>query len=225
MEKPGTHGNPGLIDNLVKDRLEPCASIDKIAQQVLKSQKAEEHPMHGLLFGTGSQSAVPTKEPVATKKPEADMQQQDNPMTTTNPYKEDLVLICLRSQVLPLLVNKTFLGTNAFLNRNTMVHEMKEVLLDFVKGIQKHREDKLLQIIGSLQVEHSQRTKKNPKTFPLLKRYGVPLEERRVHKGLLRELFQQNKKVMNSTTMYTDLGDGIESALIFIPLSHGYKAL
>jgi hypothetical protein len=26
-----------------------------------------------------------------------------------------------------------------------------------------------------------------------------------VHKGLLRELFQFNKKVTNSTTMYTDL--------------------
>ena len=37
MEKPGTHGNPGRIDNLVKARSELWASIDKIAQQVLKS--------------------------------------------------------------------------------------------------------------------------------------------------------------------------------------------
>ncbi len=138
------------------------------------------------------------------------MQQQDNPMTTTDPYEEDLVLICLGMQLLPLLVNETFLGTNTFLNRDMPVHEIEEVVLDIVEGIQKHREDKLSQILGSLQVEHSPRTKKNPKTFPLLKRYGVPLEERRVHKGLLRELFQLNKKVTNYTTMYTDLGDGKE---------------
>jgi hypothetical protein len=79
--------------------------------------------------------------------------------------------------------------------------------------------------LGSVQVQHSPTTKDNPKAFPLLKRYGVPLEETRVHKGLLRELFQLNKKVTKSTTMYTDLGDGKESALIFVPLSHGYKAL
>jgi hypothetical protein len=129
------------------------------------------------------------------------MQQQDNPMTTTDPYEEDLVLICLGMQLLPLLVNETFLGTNAFLKRDTMVREIEEVLLDIVEGIQKHREDKLSQILGSLQVEHSPGTKNNQKTFPLLKPYGVPLEERRVHKSLLRELFQLNKKVSNSTTM------------------------
>jgi hypothetical protein len=97
---------------------------------------------------------------------------------------------------------------NAFLNRDTTVHEIEEVLLDIVEAIQKHREDNLSQILGSLQVEHSPRTKKNPKAFSLLEPYRIPLEERRVHKGLLRELFQLNKKVMNSTTMYTDIGDG-----------------
>ncbi len=122
--------------------------------------------MHGLFFGTGSQTAVPTEEPEATKEPEADMQQQDDPMTTTDPYEEDLVLIRLRTQLLPLLVNETFLGTNAFLNRDTTVHEIEEVLLDIVEGIQKHREDKLLQTLGSLQVEHSPSTNKNPKTSP-----------------------------------------------------------
>ena len=122
--------------------------------------------MHGLFFGTGSQTAVPTEEPEATKEPEAEMQQQDGPMTTTDPYEEDLVLIRLRTQLLPFLVNETFLGTNAFLNRDTTVHEIEEVVLDIVEGIQKHREDKLSQILGSLQVEHSPRTKKNPKTSP-----------------------------------------------------------
>jgi hypothetical protein len=166
MEKPGTHGNPGRIDNLVKARSELWASIDKIAQQVLKSWKAEEHPMHGLFFGTGSQTAVPTEEPEATKEPEAEMQQQDGPMTTTDPYEEDLVLIRLQTQLLPFLVNETFLGTNTFLNRDMPVHEIEEVVLDIVEGIQKHREDKLSQTLGSLQVEHSPRTKKNPKTSP-----------------------------------------------------------
>jgi hypothetical protein len=223
IQKPGTHGNPGgIIDNLVLARSELRTSIDRIVRQVLKSQKStEEHPMHGLFFGPRRARTMPNEEPEEAKNAE---EQEDEPMTA-DPYEEDLVLIRLRTQLLPLIVNDSFQGTNAFLNRDSTVHDIEEVLLDIVEGIQKHREDKLSQILGSLQVEHSPRTKNNPNTFPLLKRYGVPLEERRVHKGLLRELFQLNKKVTNSTTMYTDLGDGKQSALIFIPLSHGYKAL
>jgi hypothetical protein len=58
-----------------------------------------------------------------------------------------------------------------------------------------------------------------------MKKYGIPLEERRVHKGLLKELFHMSKKVDKSTIIYTDVGDNKESAFVFIPMSKGYNQL
>jgi hypothetical protein len=56
-------------------------------------------------------------------------------------------------------------------------------------------------------------------------KYGIPLEERRVHKGLLKELFHMSKKVNKSTTLYANVGDNKELAFVFIPTSKGYNRL
>jgi hypothetical protein len=98
-------------------------------------------------------------------------------------------------------------------------------LLDIVRHIQEHREDKLTNILGSIRVQHSPETKSRENVFPIMKKYGIPLEERRVHKGLLKELFHMGKKVDKSTTLYADVGDNKESAFVFIPTSKGYKRL
>ena len=67
--------------------------------------------------------------------------------------------------------------------------------------------------------------KSKENVFPMMKKYGIPLEERRVHKGLLKELLNMSKKVDKSTTLYADVGDNKESAFVFIPTSKGYKRL
>jgi hypothetical protein len=67
--------------------------------------------------------------------------------------------------------------------------------------------------------------KTKEKVFPIMKKYGIPLEEQWIHKGLLKELFQMSKKVDNTTMLYADVGDNKESAFVFIPASKGYNRL
>jgi hypothetical protein len=80
-----------------------------------------------------------------------------------------------------------------------------------------------MKILGSIHVQHSPETKLKENVFPIMKKYRIPLEEWRVHKGLLKELFHMSKKVNKSTILYTDIGDNKELAFVFIPMSKGYN--
>jgi hypothetical protein len=147
---------------------------------------------------------------VPTKPAEEEEKEND-------PYEENLVLLQVQAHLLPLILDGNVLSKNIFWKKECSANEVESgVLLDIVRLIQEHRKDKPTNILGSVRVQHSPETKAKENVFPIMNKYGIPLEERRVHKGLLKELFHMGKKVDKSTTLYADVGDNKESAFVYI---------
>jgi hypothetical protein len=139
---------------------------------------------------------------------------------------DNLLHIHICSHLLPLLIHEDKIVSMTDLwNPNHTAQQIKEVLLDIVREIQRERESKVTNILGSLQAMHSPNTKEDSRLFPVMKQYNIPLEEVRVHTSLVKELYRMNKKITEMNTIFVDLGDSRKSAILLIPLSHGYKKL
>jgi hypothetical protein len=208
LSKPGT-GSPPRIRDITRVRNQFRSTISDIAIRCLGPNcQALAGPL-----AVFEETKEVHREPVEEEEKEDD------------PYEENLVFLQVRAHLLPLILDGNVLSRNTFWKKECSANEVESALLDIVRHIQEHREDKLTNILGSIRVQHSPETKSRENVFPIMKKYGIPLEERRVHKGLLKELFHMGKKVDKSTTLYADVGDNKESAFVFIPTSKGYKRL
>ena len=95
-----------------------------------------------------------------------------------DPYEENLVFLQVRAHLLPLILDGNVLSKNTFWKKECSANEVESALLEIVRLIQEHREDKLTNILGSIRVQHSPETKSKENVFPIMKKYGIPLEER-----------------------------------------------
>jgi hypothetical protein len=140
---------------------------------------------------------------------------------------DNLLHIHIRSHLLPLLIHEDkIVSMTELWNPNHTAQQVEEVLLDIVREIQRERESKVTNILGSLQATmHSPNTKEDRRLFPVMKQYNIPLEEVHLHTSLVKELYRMNKKITEMNTIFVDLGDNRKSALLLISLSRGYKRL
>jgi hypothetical protein len=211
LSKPGTGSAPRLRD-ITRLRNQFRSSISAIAIRCLG-------PNCEVLAGPLATCDKTMEEAPARQTTTIDEEKENDP------YEENLVFLQVRAHLLPLILDGNVLSKNTFWKKECSANEVESALLEIVRLIQEHREDKLTNILGSIRVQHSPETKSKENVFPIMKKYGIPLEERRVHKGLLKELFHMSKKVDKSTTLYADVGDNKESAFVFIPMSKGYNRL
>jgi hypothetical protein len=69
----------------------------------------------------------------------------------------------------------------------------------------------------------SPNTKDNSSICPALKKYGIPLDDTRVHQSILKDLCWLNKKnTVPATTLQCDLGDNKLPSFVFIPSFKDY---
>ena len=98
--------------------------------------------------------------------------------------------------------------------------EVEAVLLSIVNEFKLEKENSLTEILGTEQVELSPNTiEKKKAKYPTLCKYSVPLGDRRVHSSFIRDFHRLNFKVTKSKTIYVDLGQNKETALVTIPKS------
>jgi hypothetical protein len=90
-------------------------------------------------------------------------------------YEENLVLLQVRAHLLPLILDGNELAKNTFWKKECSANEVESALLDIVRLIQGHHEDKQINILGSIRVQQSPETKSKENVFLIMKKYGIPL--------------------------------------------------
>jgi hypothetical protein len=129
---------------------------------------------------------------VCDKTEEAPTEPAEEEEKENDLYEENPVFLQVRAHLLPLISDGNVLSKSTFWKKGCSANEVESALLDIVRLIQEHCKDKLTNILGSIRVQHSPETKSKENIFPIMKKYEFPLEERRVHKGLLKELFHSS---------------------------------
>jgi hypothetical protein len=140
----------------------------------------------------------------------------EEPPSSVDGDDENLLHFRIRTRLLPLLLVD---------NYKSNCKELENVLFDIVAELQKEREERISNILGSSQISVSPNSKESPTMYPVMKQYHIPLHEARVHEALLKELYQLNKKYFNSRSMFVDLGDNKKSTFVLVPHSQGYNRL
>jgi hypothetical protein len=77
----------------------------------------------------------------------------------------------------------------------------------------------LSDILGTIKEAVSPNTKNNSNIFPALKKYGIPLDDTRIHASILKDLYWLNKTRHGTMALQCNLGDNKLSSFVFIPSS------
>jgi hypothetical protein len=81
----------------------------------------------------------------------------------------------------------------------------------------------LSDIIGTIKEAVSPNTKNNSNIFPALKKYGIPLDNTRIHASILKDLYWLNKTRHGTMSLQCNLGNNKLSSFVFIPSSKDYR--
>jgi hypothetical protein len=88
---------------------------------------------------------------------------------------------------------------------------------EIISDIQQHRDDALSEILGTTKEAVSPNTKNHSNICSALKKYGVPLDDTRVHQSILKDLYYLNKKRYGTMILQCDLGDNRMLSFVFVP--------
>jgi hypothetical protein len=147
----------------------------------------------------------------------------DEQSDDANEYENSLILLRIKTKLLPLLLKEELLETNFWTAVDA--NEVEAAMNDIVTEIRQHRDAALSEILGTNQEPVSPNTKENPQLCPTLKKYSIPLGDSRVHQSILKDLYFLNKKQHGTTTLQCNLGDNKMSSFPFIPSSKDYRGL
>jgi hypothetical protein len=94
----------------------------------------------------------------------------------TSQYENDLMMLSIQKKLLPLILKEEVLQTDFW----TMVDSglVESTMNEVVSDIRRHQDDTLSEILGTL------------------KKYGVPLDDTRGHRSLLKDLYSLSKNNM-----------------------------
>jgi hypothetical protein len=150
------------------------------------------------LSALASQRQAEADHPVPQKEQE---EQQSTEGEIEDPHESDLVLLRVQRILLPLLLKEELLHTDLWAPEVDLA-AVQAALHSIVTELRQHRDDSLSVILQTVQAPTSPNTKENPTALPMLKAYGLSLDDRRVHENLLRDLYFLNKKHAKSNTLY-----------------------
>ena len=84
----------------------------------------------------------------------------------------------------------------------------------------KHQcEATLTRILGTREKQGSPYARLQEKSFPVLKRFGIPIDDTRVHENIFREWFRISQICLQMITMYLTLEDNKIRGFIMVPKS------
>ena len=182
-----------------------------------------------LTSGTTSPTLASSNKPPATPPPPPPppapllLDKTDSTRQTTN-----ILLNHIRVHLLPLILEKEAIDKmESFWLPTVNESDIELALLSIVSSIQQKKEEKLSVILKTNQWELSPNTLGNTTKYPKLRQYGIPLNDKRVHEAILRDLYLIHKRSSAgaSTTLSTSLPSGEERALIFIPKARTYRTM
>ena len=110
---------------------------------------------------------------------------EQEPADEENRYKDDLIMLSIRNKLLPLIVKEEVLQTDFW----TMVDSglVESTMNKIFSDIRKHQDDALSEILGTAKAAVSPNTKNNSNISSAMKKYGVPLDDPRIHQRLLKD--------------------------------------
>ena len=203
-----------------------------IADQVYSiSVENEVHPKETGIMGEEPVAAANSKQSSTPAIQSNDVEQgnaieqnflQPSASSPTESFCKNIVLNRIYSQLLPLILNDEALNSNTIWKKDLSPEKVEQRLFEIVGTIREERERKVSNIVGTEMFSHSPQTHSNCNTFPVMKAYQILLDDRRVHEALQRELYHMNKKITGRTTIYCNLGDNRDSALVHIPVSSSF---
>jgi hypothetical protein len=134
---------------------------------------------------------------------------------------EELLRVRLSTKLLPLVIQPEMLASERVWNESASLYDVEQALIDLVAEVRKLRDDRASTILGIERMEYPQEDDAVPAEdlFPVLRRYNIPIDDPFVHESVLRELFKVNKLRTGKTTMYVNLGDNKQTAMVCIPRS------
>lgn len=153
-------------------------------------------------------------------------QQLSAPPQEAAPVAESSLLISrIRTRLLPLLIEDDAVNQiDSFWRANIDEKKIEAALLTIARSIHQEKEKILSTILETEELELSPRTLSNPSTFPKLRQYGIPLDNRQAHQSILRDLFYISKKTNNSSAQLSmELNSGEERSLVLIPRAASFK--
>jgi hypothetical protein len=145
---------------------------------------------------------------------------------TVNDYENDednLVIMRLRSQVLPLLIANS---ATIQWRENIDAGQVEMQLQSIVREANEKREEELSLILSTVRNPVSPQSVNRLSFCPTMKQYGLSLEDRRLHGNLLRDLMSLNKKFEKGKQANMISYQGVSKGtynLVAIPRSTGYE--
>ena len=206
--------NLGNLQRVMKEKI--FTILKKSLMETGGKQLCENSPILQSFRKYSSSTNNETEEGVMEKEKTWNEQErnEESEMNELDPsHPDNLFFFRINTKLLPLL------------KEGAEREKVEQVLFELVKEIQHVKEKRVSSIVKSQQIQVSPNSKESPKQFPVMKQYGIPLEEVRVHEALIKELYQLNKKYFNTTSMFVDLGDNKKSTFMMIPQSVGYERL
>ena len=219
------------------------AAISSSCSKTLEQETSQSNHDPGLVVSDGSTLLLPSmatsmsSSPRCTSSPSFDAApatpipngaDEDSNTGTSPSAHKGLLLHRIRVHLLPLLMEKDAIRKmEQFWLATVDEAEIEAALLTIVGCIQQEKEKKLSLILKTDQFELSPNTVNNISKYPKLRQYGIPLDDKRVHQSILRDLYTIHKR--NSagglSSLATTLPSGEERALIFVPQSRTYRTM
>jgi hypothetical protein len=120
-----------------------------------------------------------------------------------------------------LLLKEEVMEMNFF--EDSYSAEVESAMNDIVAEIRQHRDNVLTDILGTIKEAVSPNMKNNSNICPALKKYGIPLDDNRIHGSILKDLYWLNKTRHGTMALQCNLGDNKLSSFVFIPSSEDYS--
>ena len=86
-----------------------------------------------------------------------------------------------------------------------------------VSEMQHQREATLTTILRTREKQGSPYERIQEKSLPVLQRFGIPIDDARVHENIFEELFQISQICLQTSTMYLTLEDNKRRGFIMVP--------
>ena len=110
-----------------------------------------------------------------------------------NEYENDFLFLRIKKRLLPLLLKPDVLESDYWTDVDSK-EVVESVMNDILSEIREHREGVLSDILGVHHQPLSPNTKNDRRVCPPYKKIGIPLDNPRVHQGLLCDMYHINNK-------------------------------
>jgi hypothetical protein len=203
MAKPGTRGVPPRVHFVESLSRNFKNSVMKLARDA--STQAQDQELQTTNSGVGGNNGA-----------------GGTANGNENDEEDNLVIMRLRSQVIPLLLTNS---ATLQWRKNIDAGQVEMQLQSIVREANEKREEELSLILSTVRNPVSPQSANRISFCPTLKQYGVSLEDRRLHGNVLRDLMSLNKKFEKGKQANMISYQGVSKGtynLVAIPRSTGY---